>query len=1072
MLRKCSAIWLQFIGFALSLILIVSGIGYFVTVRDYKRFKMEAEQLREEYIAGQRRQIKEQVEQVVDFIQYNCANAEERLRNSVKQRTYEAFAIATSLWQANVGRVSEQELRNIITSALRPIRFNHNRGYFFATGLDGVEILFADRPELEGQSMLETRDTRGRYVIRDMIELVRKDGEGYYQYTWTKPNAQGKDFRKIAFLKHFAPLNCFIGTGEYLDDVEEDIRKEVLDRIGKIRFGKEGYIFVVGFDGVTLMNGAQPEFIGKDISELADPKGVKVFKEERRAAENADGDFIQYEWQKPSTKGIRTKISFVKAFTPWEWIVGAGIYTDEIEPAISAMGASAKREMLKDLYRLCLSLAVLLVAGLSIWFPISRYFKGQLDLFMHFFKEAAAGGKPIDTERIFSNELKLFAESANRMLQERQRAEESLKESEELYRSLVSLSPDSIAMADLNGCLVFRSPKATQLFGYSPDDNLIGYNLLTWVAPEDHEKASANIRHLLTEGTLIDSEYMMLRKDGTCFTGEVNAAVIRAPDGSPMKMIMITRDITERKRAEDVLKRAAEELRLSERRLRRAEVAARFGNWEFILRENRVTASEGAKIIYGVEGGEWTIPAVQEIALPEYRSMLDLALSGLVKEGKPYDVEFKIRRPVDGKIIDIHSIAEYSHENEVVFGVIQDITERNRAEEEKRKLEERLQRAEKMEALGTMAGGVAHDLNNVLGIIVGYSELILVRGEVSGSAESHVRDVLKAGQRAATIVEDLLTLTRRGVLSRQVLNLNNIIMECQESPEFAKLLSYHPNVHVRTDLEADVLNMSGSSVHVEKTLMNLISNAAEAMPNGGEITIRTRSRYLDKPVSGYDEVKEGDYVVLSISDTGEGIPADDLKRIFEPFYTKKVMGRSGTGLGLAVVWGTVKDHHGYINVESNEGKGTTFTLYFPVTREELSPEEVSVSASAYMGNGESILVVDDVKEQRELACAMLKKLNYTVVTVSSGEEAVEYMQDHEVDLVVLDMIMDPGMDGLDTYRKILGLHPHQKAVIVSGYAETERVKKAQSLGAGAYVKKPYVLEKLGLAVKKELGRLA
>jgi CheY-like chemotaxis protein len=279
-------------------------------------------------------------------------------------------------------------------------------------------------------------------------------------------------------------------------------------------------------------------------------------------------------------------------------------------------------------------------------------------------------------------------------------------------------------------------------------------------------------------------------------------------------------------------------------------------------------------------------------------------------------------------------------------------------------------------------------------------------------------------------------------------------------------------VHVRTDLEADVLNMSGSSVHVEKTLMNLISNAAEAMPNGGEITIRTRSRYLDKPVSGYDEVKEGDYVVLSISDTGEGIPADDLKRIFEPFYTKKVMGRSGTGLGLAVVWGTVKDHHGYINVESNEGKGTTFTLYFPVTREELSPEEVSVSASAYMGNGESILVVDDVKEQRELACAMLKKLNYTVVTVSSGEEAVEYMQDHEVDLVVLDMIMDPGMDGLDTYRKILGLHPHQKAVIVSGYAETERVKKAQSLGAGAYVKKPYVLEKLGLAVKKELGRLA
>jgi len=237
------------------------------------------------------------------------------------------------------------------------------------------------------------------------------------------------------------------------------------------------------------------------------------------------------------------------------------------------------------------------------------------------------------------------------------------------------------------------------------------------------------------------------------------------------------------------------------------------------------------------------------------------------------------------------------------------------------------------------------------------------------------------------------------------------------------------------------------------------------------LTIKTANCYLDRPISGFDQVREGDYVVLSVSDTGEGIPASDVKRIFEPFYTKKVMGRSGTGLGLAVVWGTVKDHLGYINVESEEGKGTTFTLYFPVTREDATPEQVSISASEYMGNGESVLVVDDVKEQRNLANTMLKKLNYKVDTVSSGEEAVEYLKQNSVDLVVLDMIMDPGMDGLDTYHKILEIHHQQKAIIVSGFAETERVKEAQSLGAGAYVKKPYVLEKLGLAVKKELDRL-
>jgi two-component system, cell cycle sensor histidine kinase and response regulator CckA len=340
----------------------------------------------------------------------------------------------------------------------------------------------------------------------------------------------------------------------------------------------------------------------------------------------------------------------------------------------------------------------------------------------------------------------------------------------------------------------------------------------------------------------------------------------------------------------------------------------------------------------------------------------------------------------------------------------------------------------------------------------------------SSSSRSDAMEILRGGQRAAAMVQDLLILARRGVSTTNVLNLNDLIMKCHRSPELAKFLSFHSNIEVKTDLEVDLLNVLGSSVHLEKSFINLVSNATEAMPNGGTLAVRTANRYLDKPLSGYDEVREGDYVVLSVSDTGQGISASDLKRIFEPFYTKKVMGRSGTGLGLAVVWGTVKDHLGYINVESEEGKGTTFTLYFPVAREEVSPEQISVSAAEYMGKGESILVVDDVKEQRELAGKMLTKLNYAVESVSSGEEALVYLRKYSVDLVVLDMIMDPGMDGMDTYRKILETHPRQKAIIVSGFAETERVREVQSMGAGTYVKKPYLLEKLALAVRKELKR--
>ena len=182
------------------------------------------------------------------------------------------------------------------------------------------------------------------------------------------------------------------------------------------------------------------------------------------------------------------------------------------------------------------------------------------------------------------------------------------------------------------------------------------------------------------------------------------------------------------------------------------------------------------------------------------------------------------------------------------------------------------------------------------------------------------------------------------------------------------------------------------------------------------------------------------------------------------------MGRSGTGLGMAVVWGTVKDHKGYIDIESTEGEGTTFTIYFPVTREEPVKDESLLSIDDYMGRGESVLVVDDVAEQREIASKMLIKLGYSVTSVPSGEEAVEYVRNNSIDLLVLDMIMAPGIDGLDTYKRILQLHPGQKAIMASGFSETDRVKEAQKLGAGAYIRKPYTMGKIGLAIKKELEK--
>ena len=405
-------------------------------------------------------------------------------------------------------------------------------------------------------------------------------------------------------------------------------------------------------------------------------------------------------------------------------------------------------------------------------------------------------------------------------------------------------------------------------------------------------------------------------------------------------------------------------------------------------------------------------------------------------------------------------------------GIARDITERKHLEAERQKLEERLHRSEKMEALGTLAGGVAHDLNNVLGVLVGYSELMLESIPDGNPLRKYANAILKSSEKGASIVQDLLTLTRRNVPVLEVLDLNSVIANFMKTPVFEKLQRYHPLVTFNTVPESNLLNLEGSPIHLEKTVMNLISNASEAISGRGEVTIKTENRYVDKSIQGYDDVRAGDYVVLSISDNGEGIAPANLDKIFEPFFTKKTMGRSGTGLGLMVVWGTVKDHKGYIDVHSEEGRGSTFTLYFPVTRQRLSEPVPKTAVEQYLGRGESILVVDDTPEQQEVAASMLTRLGYQVQTVSSGEEAVDYLKTHEVDLLVLDMIMEPGIDGLETYRQVRAIRPGQKAIIVSGYSESDRVIKARELGAGAYIQKPYILEKIGMAIRDELRRVA
>ncbi len=442
-------------------------------------------------------------------------------------------------------------------------------------------------------------------------------------------------------------------------------------------------------------------------------------------------------------------------------------------------------------------------------------------------------------------------------------------------------------------------------------------------------------------------------------------------------------------------------------------------------------------------------------------------------EGESMVEHFEAPFTIDGSeeqwLEILASVVTYQGERAILFHAI-NITKRKRMEKEQEKLNEKIVRGERMEALGTLAGGVAHDLNNVLGGIVGYPELLLQELTEEDNFYKPLQTIHKSGVKAAAIVQDLLTLTRRGVIVTEVVNLCDIIKEYFASPEFESLLSFSSAIKVTTEISPDLMNIQGSHLHLSKSLMNLVTNAVEAMPFGGTIMVKAENRYVDIPIGSYENIVVGEYVVLSIGDSGEGISADDIDKIFEPFYTKKIMGRSGTGLGMSVVWGTVKDHNGYIEVSSKRGEGTAFTLYFPVSRKEIAEEQPSFAIEEMMGQGEKILVIDDVEEQRIIATSMLEKLGYLATSISSGEEAVTVVADSEYDLLLIDMIMEPGMDGLATYREILKLNPYQKAIIASGFSETERVRRTMELGAGAYIKKPYGLELLAITVKDELMR--
>lgn len=669
-----------------------------------------------------------------------------------------------------------------------------------------------------------------------------------------------------------------------------------------------------------------------------------------------------------------------------------------------------------------------------------------------------AEGKSEFTEHIgYSGivEVEQLKDSLNRMVTYLQQARES-----ERYQALFEGVADMVFIHELDGEFVDTNEVGLKVLGYSRDA-LLAKNFRELVPARERDAIDQTFgQNLPIQTELFFTTRIIDRNDRKI---DVECHARRIHYNGQEVVLNVVRDISARVKAVKALNESQQRLLTVMDGIHATIYVADLDTHEVLFMNRHM------KDVYGESlEGRKCHEVTRRLAEP-CKFCTNSALRKTPDDGKG-EIVWEGQNPITGIwYVNYDRIVNWIDGREVKMQISFDVTQMKELEQQRARAEQLLRRSQKMEAIGAVAGGVAHDLNNILTGVVSYPDLLLMDMPADSPMRSVVQTIRETGLKAAAIVQDLLTLSRRSVIRNEVVNLNDVIRNYLNSPEHQRLLLEFPKIEIKLDLQSDLLNILGSTVHLAKTVMNLILNAAEAIEESGTVIISTRVETVNGD-SGGGAIEPGEYVVIVVADDGCGIEHEDKERIFEPFFSKKTVGRSGTGLGMAVVWGTVEDHEGYIDLVSAPGGGSTFTLYFPVTRKELLQEQLLVTREEFAGKGESILVVDDLPEQREIVSMMFSQLGYTVITANSGEEAIRYLQTNRVDLVMLDMIMEHGMNGLETYREILKLHPAQKAIVASGYTETEQVKEVIRLGAGCYIRKPYLFEEIASAVKGELTR--
>ncbi len=411
-------------------------------VQEILVFNREVAAMSERLLTTRKERMQKEVDGAVAYLDFMRGQTEIRTRRIIQERTLEAHRIATHLVETYKGKKSRAELEQMVREALRPIRFLDGRGYYFATRLDGLEMLCATCPHLEQKNLIDLRDKNGAFVIRDMVALVREAGEGYYRYAWSKPDAPQQQVDKIAFIKYFKPFDWFIGTGEYLDDTEHDLQKEALDWIRKIRYDGNGYLFAGNWEGMSLSGPGA----GKNVLGFIDPNGVRIVEEMIRLAKG-DGGFLEYVM--PRIDGQRTapKISYTRGLPAWQWYIGTGLYIDDIDKSIHQAREQARSDLIWNITKICTVLLILWLAVYGLVARLSVRIRAMLQEFASFFNRSTLDQTDMPVDALAIEEFRELAEGANRMIARRRKAEETLRDYQTHLEKIVAARTHDLQLA-------------------------------------------------------------------------------------------------------------------------------------------------------------------------------------------------------------------------------------------------------------------------------------------------------------------------------------------------------------------------------------------------------------------------------------------------------------------------------------------------------------------------------------------------------------------------------------------------------------------------------------------------